>query len=183
MFSLLSCLLLFPAIEDTAFHENKELVFNYERQDTTLTFSSSFFVRCDSCTLLSILYEYEHLEKFIPGDFKMELYDSGDNWYVVRYQFNILFFHLETKYKRTLRGNQVDFEMISVSDVAPSVPTIKKSHGYYRMRKHGDGFLVEYYQVSITNNTALKNMIGKKVKSRALSFMKNLKAYVFDMCH
>ncbi|MBN1998707.1 hypothetical protein JW935_14200 [candidate division KSB1 bacterium] len=183
MLSLLSFLLIFSAANDTLTVNETNLTYEFIKQDTTLIFSSSFFAQCDSSTLISILYDFDHLQKFIPKDFNIELYEKGDGWYIVRYHFSILIFHLQSDYKRILRGNQVDFEMVSVSKVAPSVPTILSSNGYYRMKKFNDGYMIEYYQLSTTNKTAFNRILEKKVEKRAISFVKNLKEYVLFTCH
>lgn len=121
-------------------------------EDSTYTVDYTFTTTCGKDKLLEIYYQFSHLVKWVKQtNMTFRLLKSGENWYIVQYDYHFFAYKSSTVYKKTIMGedNLVKFEMINYSSNFDLVPKVISSTGYYRITPQKNQNIVTYYQKTI----------------------------------
>lgn len=71
----------------TASDALKELNYDFSHDHTSYTFRARFFTKFTQAPLLGVLYDFEHLVKFVTKADRIVLIREGKNWYDVFYTY------------------------------------------------------------------------------------------------
>ncbi|MBN1999681.1 hypothetical protein JW935_19155 [candidate division KSB1 bacterium] len=182
MRTLFGSLLLIIAVQGIAAQSDDNISYKFNREHTTYTFSGEFKVDCETDTLLSILYDFEHLKNVAPPQVEVELLEEGENYHTILYNLSVLFFNNQTVIKKSRQGHQIDFQMLSSSNVVQPFPKLVSSTGYYKVLQRENGTFVQCYQQTRTNLTIFKYCIASKMRQQAVSLIYTLRDYINNTC-
>ena len=107
-------IMIFAASTLTAQNENKASV-DIELKNKHLTLTSKFTVKANSKKeLLHLLFAYKHLKTVVEGVCGIELVKNEKTSQLVRYTYAGKFWSLKSEFKRTLRGDEIIFNLLKV---------------------------------------------------------------------
>jgi hypothetical protein len=183
--TLLFLLLAWPVIVLAESDELNGVYYHFSQDDASYTFRGSFFVELTPACLIHVLYDFEHLVKFVTNADSIVLLRQGENWYEVRYTYRGLLFGNKSTYRKTLKQEEqkITFEMIASEQHGPLVPKVLYSTGYYEIKPEKEGCLVEYFQEARVESKMLNEIYFHLVRKEAVNFLKDLKQYVERSCH
>lgn len=141
---LLICLLLVLQSESFA-RENQHRIHLIENG---YTFSYSFESTLPKDSLLSVLFNFQHLVRYSSQISDISVISSELNSYVVSFSINYLFYSSKSVYRRTLLENRntVLIEMIRFSHNSSIIPKVISSKVEYRVIQKGNKTLLFYNQ-------------------------------------
>jgi hypothetical protein len=184
-FLLLYILICWPSTGYTERHASNGVSHELSQDGDLYTFRGSFLVFSDRDCLLDILYDFDHLRRFVACPNSFSLLQKGNNWYDFCCTYRVL--HSENKlvYRKTLKKEErkVTFEMISGRQDIKLIPEVLSSSGYYEIMPEKDGYQVVYFHQDRLSPSFCREIYVYLAKKEAVKFIQGLKTYVERKCH
>ena len=182
---LLLCVLIFlPSTGFTEKQTTNGVSHELSKDGDLYTFQGSFLAFSNRDCLLDILYDFDHLRKFVTSPNSFSLLQRGDNWYDFCCTYRVL--HSENKlvYRKTLRKKErkVTFEMISGRQDIKLIPEVLASFGYYEIMPEKDGDQVVYLHQDRLSPSFCRKIYLYLAQKEAVKFLEGLKTYVERKC-
>lgn len=159
--------------------------YELSRNGNLYTFHGSFRTPSGGDCLLSILYDFDHLRKFVTSPNAFSLLQKGINWYDFCCTYRVL--HSENKliYRKTLKREEqkVTFKMIAGRQNIKLIPEVLSSSGYYEIRPEKDGYQVIYLHQDRLSPSFCRELYLYLAKKEAVKFLQGLKNYVEKECY
>lgn len=154
--------------------------FDFSKKDTSFTVRGKFFLQVEPMRLIHLIYDFEHLEKYMTIADSVELIRQGENWHEVSYAYKKSIFKTNAKFRRTLNENEqkITFEMTEGVRLGSFLPKVSSYSGHYDFRPDKDGCWVEYFQEVKAEPNILNWVIFDQGKKDVVGFLKNLENYV-----
>ncbi|MCK4328454.1 hypothetical protein KAX02_01275 [candidate division WOR-3 bacterium] len=180
LFPLFLCTLkIFAGSIDTS-----EIFYEFHQNDNSYSFTGRFFTNVSPGCLIFVLFDFEHLIKFVTSADSIELLDYGENWQDVRYTYKGFLFESKTTYRRTLKQERqkILFKMTACKQSGLPLPKPLSSKGYYEIKTEEDGCWVEYFQEAELESNLLQGFYLRRVKKEAIQFLEEFRDYVNRTC-
>ena len=148
----------------------------YSTQDVIFT-KSTFSVQGDINKIFPAIFDYKHLKEYIIDVNKIELLNSGENYPIIKYYAQFLFYKYNFVYKRELRdnGRLIVFNLIKGATL--SIPFIKDSGGFYKIYQKDKEVVIQY--VCWVKLSFLPRIIAKDlVKRKTDAYIDSLSRYL-----
>jgi hypothetical protein len=183
--TILSILLCSPGVALAQKPEANNVFYEFSQSDDRYTFYGSFFTMSDPDDLLHILYDFEHLTKFVTSADLIVLLRQGRNWYEVGYVYRKLLLETKFTFRKTLirEKQKITFELIACEQGDPTFPKILSSSGYYEIIPEEKGFRVTYYEEVRMGSKLSNGVYSLMAKKEAVKFIQTLKKYVERKCY
>ncbi len=186
LFTLLLCILLFWA--SPSHEEGQDLdgiSYQLSRDGNLYTFHGSFWTFSDRSCLLDILYEFDHLRKFVTCPNAFSLLQKGNNWYDFCCTYRVLLSENKLIYRKTLKKEKlkVTFEMIAGNQDIKLIPQVLSSSGYYEIIPEKDGYQVVYLHQDRLSPSFSRDIYLYLAKKEAVKFLQGLKNYIERECY
>ncbi|MCK4256816.1 hypothetical protein KAX35_08005 [candidate division WOR-3 bacterium] len=183
---IFNLILLFICASDTltANPDTSEIFYKFHQNDNSYSFTGRFFTNVSPGCLIFVIFDFEHLIKFVTSADSIELLDYGENWQDVRYTYKGFLFESKTTYRRTLKQEQqkILFKMTACKQSGLPLPKPLSSKGYYEIKPEEDGCWVKYYQEAELESNLFQGFYLRRVKKEAIQFLEELRDYVNRTC-
>jgi membrane protein DedA with SNARE-associated domain len=155
------------------------------RDGNLYTFRGSFLTFSDPDCLLDILYDFDHLRKFVTCPNSFSLLQKGDNWHSFCCTYRVLLSENKLIYRKTLKKEElrVTFEMIAGRQNIKLIPEVLSSSGYYEIMPKKDGYQVVYFHQDRLSPSFCRDIYLYLAKKEAVKFLQELKNYVEKECY
>ncbi len=159
--------------------------YELSRDGNLYTFHGSFRTLSDRNCLLSILYDFDHLRKFVTCPNAFSLLQIGINWYDFCCTYRVLLSENQLIYRKTLKREEgkVTFEMIAGRQNIKFIPEVLSSSGYYEIIPEKDGYQVVYFHQDRLSPSFSRDIYLYLAKKEAVKFLQGLKDYVGRECY
>jgi hypothetical protein len=181
--SVLICIVLFLQALSIRAEEVDGIRYNFVRKDDQYEFEGRFSIGCTADYVTRVIYDPEHLSKFVKGA-EVILIEQGNNWQEVRFTYRRFLLENSSVYRRMLDpgGHKVTFSLISSTQQGLFVPHILSSSGFYEVKTEERGSSVFYFQEATLSSGLFKGLYLNADRTEAVQFLKDLRDYVRKLC-
>lgn len=154
------------------------------REGGELVFTGWFDIDADPEHVLSTLFDFDHLKKFMTIPRSVELVEQGEEWHEVEYGYRLFLLPIRGRFRRTLKraDRRIDFDMAEVRPQLPLVPRVASYSGHYRLEPRDGGCRVEYHErVGLRPAVAAALFTGRGGRELA-GFLAGTKRYLERVC-
>lgn len=161
---------------------NSPLKLEHHREDGKLIFNASFFIDAPPREVLSVLYGFDHLDRFMTIAPSVELLSEGEGGQEVQYTYRVLFLRIEAKFRRLLReaANEIEFELTESRQNISWLPRVAAYRGHYRLHPERSGCVVEYFQEIGLAPKVASWILPYRARKQLDEFVVSLKHYLED---
>ena len=184
-FVLLCILLFWVSPHPTGTQDLNGVCYELSRDGNLYTFHGSFRTFSDRDCLLNILYDFDHLTKFVTYPNAFSLLQKADNWYDFCCTYRVLLSENKLVYRKTLKKEErkVTFEMIAGRQNIKLIPEVLSSSGYFEILPEKDGHQVVYLHQDRLSPSFSRDIYLYLAKKEAVKFLQELKNYVERQCY
>jgi hypothetical protein len=165
--------------------EINKIQYKFTKTDSSYSFYGSFKINAYPACLLEIFFNYKHIKALAPDAKEVLLIEQGSDWHKIRYKYQkFIFFENISVWHRTLdiEKQRVDFILVSSENNQATMPRMISSSGFYRVNKHGEDIIVEYFQECQLIKTSITNLYLYRVKREVIQFMNWFSEYANTIC-
>jgi hypothetical protein len=144
------------------------------------TTGSSFETTCSRERLLEILFEFEHVQKYMTGVDHLEQISKAPLRYDVVYHYSYLGYRSRLVFKKALsvKKQRITFHLLDSWDNVDFLPELLAVDGYYQIKPLGSGRMTVTYRQTSLFAGPLGYIYRTILKHRTRKFMASLIAYI-----
>jgi len=159
--------------------------YSFRREDHHFTFAYEFTVAAQPDEILAVLYPVPNLRQYSRSGGSVDLIDEGPGWQLVRLTHETLLWTFSAVVRREIDcdGHCIRFRMLSAQRTGIPIPMPNSSEGEYRFEPAGGGVRITFIQRGDVPHTPLAGLWTSWVKSQAVTFSRDLEAYVRSSIH
>jgi carbon monoxide dehydrogenase subunit G len=152
----------------------------HHREQGNLVFDAAFYIEAPPKEVLSVLYDFDHVTRYMTIAPSVQLLGKGDDWQEVLYTYEALFLRIQAKFQRRLKeaANEIEFEMIECRQNIAWLPRVASFRGRYRVLPEGSGSTVEYHQEFRVEPQILSWIVPLRARAQLDEFIESLKRYL-----
>lgn len=161
-----------------------EPAYRFSHGDTRYEFEGSFRTGADAECLLTMLFEFRHLRRFVTHAKEVILENEGEGWQEVTYRYENFFYRARSTFRRTLNRaeNRVDYRLIHLEEDGLIRPGIRSISGYYAVSGGGDARTVTFYQTGELGGGMLSGFYFDHARTVAAGFLNAIRDYAERQC-
>lgn len=161
-------------------------VVRYEeaREGGELVFSGSFSLAADPDRVLQVLFDPDHLVRFMTIPSSVEILERGDEWQRVAYRYHAFLVPMRAVFVRTLKraDRRIDFEMQENRPQLPLLPRVASYRGHYQLEPRVNDCHVEYHQRLSVSPWPAALLLARRSRRDLVSFLQSTKLYLAELC-
>jgi len=154
----------------------------FENRDSAYTFGFWYETSLDRDSVMNILYDFTHLERYGDDSRNMRLIRQEKDWYEIEIRIQFLFYDSRSIYirKKNSETGSIDIDLVSYSQNNDAMPPITRSHASYRLHCINGITSIEYEQ-KVTFDRTVNWIYMRVVKKKLNDFTDDLIRYLDKM--
>lgn len=115
-------------------------------------FEHNFITEMKKDTIIERLFDFSLMKSRKNNLMKVYIIDSGENFQIIKFEYNYLFFKTNATYRREKNKDTIKFFLLEYNGNNKIFPDIIAETGFYEIKDTISKSLVHYYQKTVFEN-------------------------------
>ena len=160
--------------------QEANIQYEFTQNKTKYSVHASFTSPLAMSEVLNILFDYHHVKEFTKSIDSVQLVEEGERWNRITFRQCELFGCINTTYLREVENDSGKLKFVQEESHISGylIPRVITNSGYYQLKSHKQGSLVELFQAVELEESILLTIYQRYARTRARDFIQDLYEYL-----